>query len=305
VGCSPRFNSPFHPNATGLVERGVGNIRAIVGKLALDHPNQWHRYLPGVLWAIREARNTTTGLSPWTLVFGRISSGPLTILKNHWVGTQKLPVSFGKSATEYLQDVQKRLEIADQYATTHAEIAQKQYQKYHNLCSADKEFGVVEDVLVLIPDNTASKLFSRWSSAKVIAKRSPYSYEVDLNGTRRHYHANQLCKYHVRVESVLYDSCAYNASVDELFDASVNSCAVIYDDDDDLGDVQTVPVSLQITESELPSSKIDYESIKHMSKSQQKELLDVLDQYAACFSDTPGFTDVATHIPQRYITGWF
>jgi len=296
MGCSPRFNSPFHPNSTGLAERGVGNIKAIVGKLAIDHPNQWHRYLPSVLWALREARNATTGLPPWSLVFGRVPSGPLTILKNHWVGTERLPVSFGKSATEYLRDVQEKLQIAEQYATAHAEIEQRRYQKYHNLRSCDKHFEVGEDVLVLVPDNTASKLFSRWSPAKVIAKRSPYSYEVDLNGTKRHYHANHLRKFKVRVESVLYDQCVYDLSVDETCDSSVNSCAVIYDDDDDFGVVQTVPTNLQIpSEYELPSTKINYDSIKHLSNNQQRELLDLLDQYPECFSDTPGFTDVVYH----------
>ena len=100
LGCSPRFNSPWHLNATGLAERGAGNVKTIIGKLALDHPRQWQQYVPSVLWALREATNATTGLSPWTLVFGRLSRGPLTILKNHRIGTEKLPVSFGKSATE-------------------------------------------------------------------------------------------------------------------------------------------------------------------------------------------------------------
>ena len=27
LGCSPRFNCPFHPSSTGLVERGVGNVK--------------------------------------------------------------------------------------------------------------------------------------------------------------------------------------------------------------------------------------------------------------------------------------
>jgi len=44
--------------------------------------------------------------------------GPLTILKNHWTGVEKLPVSFGKSAVDYLQEVQK--EIAAEYATSHS-----------------------------------------------------------------------------------------------------------------------------------------------------------------------------------------
>jgi len=107
LGCSPRFNSPWHQNATGLAERGVGNVKTIIGKLAMDHSNQWDQYVPSVLWALRKFTNATTGLSPWTLVFGRLFRGPLSILKNHWVGTKKLPVSFGKSTTEYPQGVQK------------------------------------------------------------------------------------------------------------------------------------------------------------------------------------------------------
>jgi len=33
MGCSPIFNSPLHPQATGLAERGVGNAKAIIDKL--------------------------------------------------------------------------------------------------------------------------------------------------------------------------------------------------------------------------------------------------------------------------------
>jgi len=102
MGCSPILNSPLHPQATGLAERGVGvgNVKAIIGKLAFDHPNQWQDFLPSVLWSLTEAVNSTTGLSPWTLAFGRVPRGPVTILKNYWIGTEKLPVIFGKSAVE-------------------------------------------------------------------------------------------------------------------------------------------------------------------------------------------------------------
>ena len=69
MGCSPIFNSPLHPQATGLAERGVGSVKAIIGKLAFDHPNQWLDFLPSVLWSLREAVNSTTGLSPVTVDF--------------------------------------------------------------------------------------------------------------------------------------------------------------------------------------------------------------------------------------------
>ena len=115
---------------------------------------------------------------------------------------QKLPVSFGKSAVEYLRDVQQNLEVAAEYTSSHAEVEQESYKKYQNFRSADKHFEVGQHVLVLIPDTTASKLFSKWKGlATVVAVRSPYSYVMNLDGNVRHYHANHLRKYHVRIES--------------------------------------------------------------------------------------------------------
>jgi len=45
--CVPRFNSPCHPQSTGLAERAVGNVKNIVFKLAVDHPKQWHWHMYG------------------------------------------------------------------------------------------------------------------------------------------------------------------------------------------------------------------------------------------------------------------
>jgi len=59
MGCTPRFNSPYHPSSTGLAERGVGNVKQIVAKLAMDRPKQWHTYLPMTIWCLREAVNET------------------------------------------------------------------------------------------------------------------------------------------------------------------------------------------------------------------------------------------------------
>jgi len=68
MGCVTRFNSPYHPQATVLAERAVGNMKSIVSKLAMDHPKQWNTYLPMVMWCLREVPNETTEVAPWTLV---------------------------------------------------------------------------------------------------------------------------------------------------------------------------------------------------------------------------------------------
>jgi len=58
-----------------------------------------------------------------------------------------------------------------------------------------------------MPDSTSSHMFSKWSGPGAIVEvRSPYSYIVNVDGVQKHYHANKLRKFHVRVVSVTCDS---------------------------------------------------------------------------------------------------
>jgi len=55
----------------------------------------------------------------------------------------------------------------------------------------------------MMPDSTSSRMFSKWSGPDTIVEvRSPYSYIVDIDGVYKHFHANKLRKFHVRVDSV-------------------------------------------------------------------------------------------------------
>jgi len=40
LGCYPRFSTPAHPQACGLVECMVGSITSAISKVAIDHPKQ-------------------------------------------------------------------------------------------------------------------------------------------------------------------------------------------------------------------------------------------------------------------------
>jgi hypothetical protein len=54
---------------------------------------------------MREVPNNTTGVSPHTLCFGRLSRGPLAILKESWTGERDLPVACNKFVEDYLKDL--------------------------------------------------------------------------------------------------------------------------------------------------------------------------------------------------------
>ena len=127
----------------------------------------------------------------------------------HWI--------LGKSPTEYLAELRNHLETANAYADSHTTRAQQRYATYYNLRSRDKHFTVGEKVLILTPDSSASKVFSRWKGPATTAEvRSPYSYIVDYDGKRQHLHANKLRKFRIRVDEIVcnaYDEEMCNSDV--------------------------------------------------------------------------------------------
>ena len=99
-----------------------------------------------------------------------------------------------------------------------------------------------------------------------------YSYLVEMSstGARKQIHANHL----------------------RLFTARVNSVILENDVDVDFGNI--VPASYHDS-SRLPSCTLDRSTINHLSEDEQKQLLDLLDEFAECFSDKPGLCTAAQH----------
>jgi len=81
LGCTPRFNTPGHPEAPGMVERFNQTCKQMLYHVIQRHGRMWHQFVPLILWALREVPNATSGVSPYKLVYGRNPRGPLSILK--------------------------------------------------------------------------------------------------------------------------------------------------------------------------------------------------------------------------------
>jgi len=93
------------------------------------------------------------------LVSGRLPRGPLAVLKDTMTEETELPINLGKTACEYLKDLIQNLEMAQNYAKEHAETAQGKYAARYNLRAREKSFEIGDQVLILTPDSTSSKLF--------------------------------------------------------------------------------------------------------------------------------------------------
>ena len=253
--------------------------------------------------ACAKFQTTPRGIAPHTLCFGNLPRGPLSILKESWTGERDLPLNHNKTVDGYLKELKQKLITAREYAEKHAKREQQHYVSHYNLRSRDKHFTVGESVLVLLPDSTSSKVFSKWKGpAKIIEVRTPYSYIVELDGGQRQLlHANRLRKYHLRVDEVKCSSVELFAWSSSIVDCA---CAVIYEEDTEFGRIETIGSKATVeslrkssldVDDRLPSQKIDSNRIGHLHVKQQRELFNVLDKYSECFSDKPGLCTIVEH----------
>ena len=68
----------------------------------------------------------------------------------------------------------------------------------------------------------------------------------------------------------------------------MNTCAVVYENDDDFGDIDVKPLPTETCNPVSPSQMIDQNAVSHFRREQQAELLAVLDRYPECFGGCAG-----------------
>jgi len=139
LGCAPRFNTPGHPEASGIVERFNQTCKKMLHHVIQQHGRQWHKFVPLMLWALREIPNAATGTSPYMFVYGRNPRGPLTILKMSWTGENDTSASLAQPVADYLLDLRSKLFEAAQFAQSHTDAAQQGYAAHYNLTEPAKE----------------------------------------------------------------------------------------------------------------------------------------------------------------------
>jgi hypothetical protein len=307
IGVSPRFHMPHASWSTGLIERHLQTVKRVLGKLAVDHPKQWHEYLPYALWALRESVSNPLQMQPFMMVTGgRRMRGPLSILRDTWLG---FPVSLGKRTEDFLKEVQAGLEAARTCAEENTRAAQQRYVSRYNLRARPKKFALGQSCLILQPDSISSRMFSRWKGpATVIEVKWPDSYVVELEGRRYHLHANHLRPYNIDVAEItcsivevetLMNVCECIVDVDNDSPSLVTDyCSVVYDGDTDFGDIGEVGAgdrNERQSDDAPPSSLIKEAELVHLSIAQRTDLMALVDAFAICFSDVPGLCTAVVH----------
>ncbi|GFT01482.1 retrovirus-related Pol polyprotein from transposon 17.6 [Trichonephila clavipes] len=259
IGSSPRFSCPGYPASNGLVERWNKVLKDMIHHVIREDPRSWDRQLPFLLFAYREVPNTTTGVSPFRLLYGREARGPLAILKSSWAGEIHLPTNISQSAADYLQEMKINMEKAAESASLTAAQKQKAYGDYFNKRSSVKNFSIGEQVVLLIPDSS-NKIYARWTGPGEIIQHHPaHSYKVKLpDGTVRHVHVNKIRKYHPRALAV----------------------GVIFEGDHEFGEIHPTP-NLSRSTSERVLHEIN---LNHLKESEREQVLAIVLKHQTLFT---------------------
>ena len=64
-----KFSSPYHPQTNGMVERLNRTLCESLAKV--KGTDDWDLHIPAVLLAYRTKRHSTTGYTPFQLIYGR------------------------------------------------------------------------------------------------------------------------------------------------------------------------------------------------------------------------------------------
>ena len=173
LGILQSKTAPYRPQSNGAIERFHHTLMKMVRKSAADH-RDWDEHLQYLLFACREAPCSSTGFSPFELLFGREVHGPLDILRQQWVPAK----TTSTTVTEWLLKLRTDLTEIRALAINHQE------NTWFDRSATATSFHKGDQVLVFTPafaGHRSQKLEDRWCGPyTILGSLSPVTYPVDM-----------------------------------------------------------------------------------------------------------------------------
>src|ERR1043165_1566231 len=87
LGVELRTACPYHPEACGIVERFNAMLKKLLHTVMIsEKPREWDKMIEYLLWSYNSIPHSTTGISPYQMVYGQLPRGPLSVLRDNMSG---------------------------------------------------------------------------------------------------------------------------------------------------------------------------------------------------------------------------
>ena len=108
-GIQHHRSSAYRPQTNGAVEAANKNIKRILRKM-VETPRDWSEKLPFALWAYRTSFRTSTGATPYSLVYGMEA----VLLVEIEIGSLRVALEHQIYETEWAQSRYDQLSLLDE-----------------------------------------------------------------------------------------------------------------------------------------------------------------------------------------------
>ena len=161
-GIKKSRTTAYHPQGDGMVERFNRSLLQLL-RTYVEREEDWECHLSLVLFAYRTAIHSSTGVSPFVMMFGR---------------QPKLPPSTNAfDAMTYSKSLCAKLDHLKDFVDTHLQQAAQHQKAAYDRHTKVRSFQVGQPVWLSVP--TAGKLDPRWEGKwKVTRIMSPVTVEI-------------------------------------------------------------------------------------------------------------------------------
>ena len=332
LGINHSLTAPYHPQTNGLCEKANDTVKQMLRKLSADQPKNWDRILPGVLFAYREVPQSTTGLSPFEMVYGVKPRGPLSLLRDLWLKPEYDDFE-GKTHHQYVLDLREQIMKNCEIASQKTREQQALSKHYFDKKAKERSLEAGDEVLLFLP-TSENKLLAKWKGPYKVVNRvegSDVNYMVNVEGNIKKYHINMLLLCPKRPERLNphagkrtekpNDTGNVSLVVEEKKTTMINKCAslksneincthhaacalyatdragavAMVDHVDDSEEREGIIPSIVLPPFSQKETYLDVKVCDGLSKEKCSEMNDLLYEFRDIFSDVPSKTDCIEH----------
>lgn len=194
--------TPYHPQCDGLVERFNRTLLSMLATTTKNHPFDWEDQLSKVCFAYNSSVHSSTGYTPFFLMFGRQAKLPIDIVygtgENSELPASDYAVHLKKGLEEAYCTVREKLSASHEHRKTHYD------KRIHGRPFKDGELVWLHSTVV--PRGKSRKLHHPWTGPfKVMEQLSECDYRIRGLGRKRkihvvHFNRLKLCAPGMRFE---------------------------------------------------------------------------------------------------------
>ena len=200
---------PYRPYSKGPVERFHAMLKRVLLTMCAERPNDWDKYLPALLFAVREIPQESLGFSPFELLYGRNVKGPMQILRELW--SVEETDEHARLTYQYVIDLRERLEKTCKLAQDNVRKLDIKQNAFYDKRARSRKFDVGDKVLLLLPSES-NKVLLQWNGPyEVLEVVNAMNYKINVKGVVNTYPANMLKLYVERQNVTSYRSAVIDA----------------------------------------------------------------------------------------------